>query len=59
MFKGDYNEQAGGHGSKVAAIIAGRLESGEDDNKDGIAIDAKLHIFDIQVDDKGSYSWSL
>ncbi len=48
MFKGDYNEEAGGHGTMVAAIIAGQLESGIDDAKNGVAVGVKLHIYDIQ-----------
>ena len=48
MFKGDYKEEPGGHGTMVAAIIAGQSESGVDEAKDGVAIGAKLHIYDIQ-----------
>ena len=55
MFKGDYEEEAGGHGTMVAAIIAGRLESDDDEAKDGVAIGAKLHIYDIQRGSRCEY----
>jgi subtilisin family serine protease len=37
-----------GHGTRVAGIIAGKLASNVEDKADGVAPDAKLHMWDIQ-----------
>ncbi len=41
---GDTNEHFQGHGTRVAGVIAGSAG----DEGDGIAIDAKIHIFDLK-----------
>ena len=44
----DKIEPKGGHGTKVAGAAVGKAKGHEDDEANGIAEDAKLHIFDIQ-----------
>ena len=44
---GDIMEPKGGHGTKVAGAAAGALRNA-DNEANGIAEGAKLHIYDIQ-----------
>lgn len=44
---GDIVEPKGGHGTKVAGAAAGALHN-DDNEANGIAEGAKLHIYDIQ-----------
>lgn len=44
---GDKTESTGGHGTKVAGAAAGRAINNYNDKANGIARDAKLHVFDI------------
>jgi hypothetical protein len=37
-----------GHGSRVCGVLAGSTEDGIDNEADGIARDAKIHLWDIQ-----------
>ena len=48
---GDKTESTGGHGTKVAGAAAGSAFNKYNDRANGIARDAKLHVFDIM---KGS-----
>ena len=45
---GDRVEPTGGHGTKVAGIALGSADHGGDDEANGVAEGAKLHLFDIQ-----------
>jgi subtilisin family serine protease len=45
---GDKVDTYQGHGTRVAGIIAGKLASNVEDKADGVAPDAKLHMWDIQ-----------
>ena len=45
---GDREENLGGHGTKVACAAAGKFKYDYDNEADGIAQGAKLHIFDVQ-----------
>ena len=45
---GDVIELKGGHGTKVAGAAAGSLHGINDDQANGVAEGAKLHIFDIK-----------
>jgi Subtilase family. len=45
---GDKVDGYQGHGTRVAGIIAGKLASNVEDKADGVAPDAKLHMWDIQ-----------
>ncbi len=45
---GDNTEPKGGHGTKVAGAASGRSRDDYQDAANGIAENAKLHVFDIQ-----------
>jgi hypothetical protein len=45
---GDQYEPEGGHGTQVASAAAGSAWGGYDNEADGIATAAKLHVFDIK-----------
>ena len=45
---GDKVDNYQGHGTRVAGIVAGKLANGKEDAADGVAPDAKVHIWDIQ-----------
>ena len=49
---GDKNDRATGHGTKVAGVAAGQSNDGGDDEANGIASGAKLHIFDFFAESK-------
>jgi len=51
-FKDDI-DQFGGHGSHVAGTMAGDRLDGKVDIGQGIAPDAKIHVFDMKVGDSG------
>ncbi len=44
---GDKREIRGGHGTKVAGVAVGKSNSKTNDVANGVAEDAKLHLFDI------------
>ena len=50
---GDNYEPSGGHGTRVAGIIAGQKSGGTESDADGIARDAKLHVWDLMRGDRG------
>lgn len=45
---GDNYEPSGGHGTRVAGVIAGKIAGVSDSEADGVAKDAKLHVWDMQ-----------
>lgn len=45
---GDKTEPYQGHGTRVAGVIAGSLVNGSQNVADGVAKDAKIHMWDIQ-----------
>jgi len=45
---GDNVDTFQGHGTRVAGIVAGKLASNVEDKADGVAPDAKIHMWDIQ-----------
>jgi hypothetical protein len=47
-------KEVSGHGTRVAGVVAGRGNTFGEDEADGIACDAKLHIWDMQ-EGKGTY----
>ena len=40
--------EVSGHGTRVAGVIAGRANNFVEDEADGVACEAKLHIWDMQ-----------
>jgi hypothetical protein len=40
--------QPQGHGTRVAGLIAGSTFGDEEDEADGVARDAKIHMWDIE-----------
>eukprot|EP00558_Chaetoceros_sp_UNC1202_P001501 CAMPEP_0197258810 /NCGR_PEP_ID=MMETSP1429-20130617/83188_1 /TAXON_ID=49237 /ORGANISM="Chaetoceros sp., Strain UNC1202" /LENGTH=710 /DNA_ID=CAMNT_0042722995 /DNA_START=11 /DNA_END=2143 /DNA_ORIENTATION=- len=45
--RGDKHDITGGHGTSVAGVVAGKSER-RDSEGNGVAVDAKLHIFDMK-----------
>eukprot|EP01083_Nonionella_stella_P007317 21158_1 len=50
---GDTIEAYQGHGTRVAGVIAGSLSSRQEHEADGIAKDAKIHMWDIHTKGRG------
>ena len=51
---GDGTDVSRDHGTSVAGVVAGKASSG-DNEANGIAEDAKLHIFDMSTKENGGY----
>ena len=47
-------EFTGGHGTRVAGIAAGK-KSNQESNADGIASNAKIHVWDMKKGQNGNY----
>ena len=52
---GDRAEPYQGHGTRVAGVVAGSLVHGSQNAADGVAKDAKIHMWDLQKSGGESY----
>ena len=49
MHQGDQLEMSHGHGTQVGGAIVGNSIHGGDDEANGSAPDAKIHVYDVQI----------